>query len=72
MGFVMALDHETKLYVKEIVEEAVADISGVCMERDQRMRAVEHKVFNGYGSSIKVLYGLYAVIIGLMVKLAFF
>ena len=66
----MALDAETKLYVKEIVEETIESLP--CDGRDSRLRDVEKKVFNGYGSNIKILYGLYTVVIGLLVKLAFF
>ena len=68
----MALDNETKLYVKEIVEEAIEDISVVCAVRDKRIRAVENKVFNGYGASIKILFALHTVVIGLLIKAVFF
>ena len=68
----MALDSDTKLYVKEIVEEAISNVSRVCGERDTRIRNIENKVFNGYGSNIKILYGLYTIVIGLLIKLAFF
>jgi len=68
----MALDHETKLYVKEIVEEAVGSISTVCVARDKRLREVEKKVFNGYGTSIKILYLAYTILIGLAIKAVFF
>ena len=66
----MALDAQTKLYVKEIVEEAMENLP--CKDNDDRVRKVEQKVFNGYGSNIKILYGLYTVVIGLLIQLAFF
>ena len=68
----MALDNETKLYVKEIVEEAMEGISTVCVERDKRLREVEKKVFNGYGNQIKILFVLHGVLIVLALKAVFF
>lgn len=66
----MPLDSDTKLYIKEVIEETIENLP--CKNRDNRIRKVEQKVFNGYGTSIKILYGVYALIVGLLVKTAFF
>ncbi len=58
--------------VKEIVKEAMEDISEVCVASDKRLRAVENKVFNGYGASIKILFALHTIVIGLLIKAVFF
>lgn len=68
----MAVDDETRLYIKDIVDIAMASLSKVLAERDARLREVEKKVFNGFGSSIKILFVLHAVMIGLLIKTVFF
>ena len=41
-------------------------------ENDKRIRKIEKKVFNGFSTKISILFGLYGVIIALLVKMAFF
>ena len=68
----MPLDNETRLYVKDIVDVAMAGVTKIFLERDERLREVEKKVFNGFGTSIKILFVLHGIVIALAVKAIFF
>ena len=68
----MSLDDETRLYIKDLVDVAMASLSKVLAERDARLREVEKKVFNGFGNSIKILFMLHGLMIGLLIKAVFF
>lgn len=48
----MALTDEEKAYIKDVIHEAY----------DARMRAMEQKVFNGFGTSIRWLKWLMGIL----------
>lgn len=80
MGIVMSEnDPEMKEYQKSYIEliarkvgdEVCQKIEKRLYDHEKRLLKIEKKVFNGFSVKINVLYGLYSVIIALLIKLAF-
>ncbi|MHA1225253.1 MAG: hypothetical protein ACTSR2_01315 [Candidatus Hodarchaeales archaeon] len=65
-----------KAYIELIAKRVADEVKERLVEKieynSKRIRKIEQKVFNGFGAKITILFGLYTVIIALLVKLAFF
>lgn len=64
------ITEKERAYIREIVREVIAELP--CEKHAKRLGKIEIKVFNGFTLKINILYGLYVVIIGLLVRIAFF
>ncbi len=53
---------------KEIKDEILPEIK----DNNKRIAKIERRVFNGFGLKINILFVLYSIFIGLLIKLAFF
>jgi len=52
-------------------DEVCQKIEKRLYDHEKRLLKIEKKVFNGFSVKINVLFGLYSVIIALLIKLAF-
>ena len=65
-----------ELIAKRVADEVVLKLEsrlvGELEKINKRVHKLELKVFNGFGLKINLLFVLYTVFLGLLIKLAFF
>lgn len=69
-----AMQDYQKEYIEMIAEKTARKITEnlPCKNYEKRIRTIENKIFNGFGFRINLLFGLYAIFLGVLIKLAFF
>lgn len=61
-----------ELIARKVGDEISNKLEKKLCEHDKRISKMEKKVFNGFSTKINILFGLYTIFIGLLIKLAFF
>ena len=60
-----------ELIARKVGDEIYQKLEEKHYDHEKRLSKIEKKVFNGFSVKINVLFGLYSVIIALLIKLAF-
>ena len=61
-----------ELIARKVGDEIYQRLEEKHYDHEKRLLKIEKKVFNGFSTKINILFAIYSIFIGLLVKLAFF